>query len=141
MKPVAQTILTVPGGDCFRACIASIFELPIEALPNPQDPELAETPMGSAAGWWIEWQSWLAKRNLTMYTWEHTPGGWIPQGYALLAADSPRGPWLHSVVCHDGKIVWDPSPYREQGVGEWREWTVFGLLDPSKPIGLTEVPV
>jgi hypothetical protein len=34
MKRVNQSILTVPGGDCFRACVASIFELPLELVPH-----------------------------------------------------------------------------------------------------------
>jgi hypothetical protein len=34
MTPVFQSILTAPGGDCFRACVASIFELPLEVVPH-----------------------------------------------------------------------------------------------------------
>ena len=34
MKPVDQTDWTPKTGDCFRACVASIFELPIESVPN-----------------------------------------------------------------------------------------------------------
>lgn len=34
MKPVYQTEFGTKLGDCFRACVASIFELPIEDIPN-----------------------------------------------------------------------------------------------------------
>lgn len=34
MKPVDQTIVSKGKGDCMRACIASLLELPIEAVPN-----------------------------------------------------------------------------------------------------------
>lgn len=36
MKPVDQTLMLERGepGDCYRACIASIFELPIEDVPH-----------------------------------------------------------------------------------------------------------
>lgn len=36
MSPVMQTILPGEGavGDCFRACVASIMELPIESVPH-----------------------------------------------------------------------------------------------------------
>ena len=34
MHYVQQTIKGTEGGDCLRACVASILELPIEAVPN-----------------------------------------------------------------------------------------------------------
>lgn len=34
MKPVFQTIVDKVNGDCTRACLASILELPIDAVPN-----------------------------------------------------------------------------------------------------------
>jgi len=34
MIPVYQTIFTAETGDCYRACVASILEVPIETLPN-----------------------------------------------------------------------------------------------------------
>lgn len=34
MKPVYQTIITKKDGDCTRACIASLLELPIDAVPH-----------------------------------------------------------------------------------------------------------
>lgn len=130
MKPVEQTILAPPHGDCFRACIASLLELPIEEVPNFGQEE------GEPAGEWFQkWQRWLAPRQLILYTWDIEKGGFTPPGYALLGADSPRGDWLHSVVCLDGQIVWDPHPGRADGVGKWRDWTVFGILDPARVTG------
>ncbi len=34
MKPVNQTKMTPPEGDCFAACITSILELPLNEVPN-----------------------------------------------------------------------------------------------------------
>lgn len=34
MKPIYQTIVDIKSGDCIRACVASILELPIDAVPN-----------------------------------------------------------------------------------------------------------
>ena len=34
MIPVYQTIFTAETGDCYRACVASILEVPIKTLPN-----------------------------------------------------------------------------------------------------------
>ncbi len=127
MKPVEQSILKPPDGDCFAACMASLLELPLEAVPNFTSPD-----------WYQHWQEWLEPFNLTLLTFTIPDGGcaWLPSGYALLCAESPRGPWDHSVVCLDGKVVWDPNPQREQGLGKWKEWTLIAVLDPSRPIGV-----
>ena len=34
MIPVYQTIVSIEDGDCTRACLASILDLPIDAVPN-----------------------------------------------------------------------------------------------------------
>jgi hypothetical protein len=128
MKPVEQTYLTYPDGNCFAACVASVLELPLEAVPDFK-----------GEGWLDRWQEWLAKHNLTFVNFHIDPADeWRPPGYSLLAADSPRGAWLHSVVCHNGTIVFDPHPERHMGVGKWQEWTVFVVLDPSKPVRITQ---
>jgi hypothetical protein len=124
MRPLEQTILAPPDGNCFAACVASVLEMPLDDVPNfvGQD-------------WFQQWQVWLAKRNLQLLTFTIGPyDEWRPSGYALLGAQSPRGDFLHSVVCRDGKIVWDPHPQRDMGVGEWRDWTIFAVLDPARPI-------
>lgn len=35
MIPVMQSCMLSPGGDCFAACLASILELPLSAIPKP----------------------------------------------------------------------------------------------------------
>ncbi len=126
MIPIEQTICTAPGGNCFAACVASILELLLEEVPNFQSPD-----------WLEEWQKWLRPRNLGLLHFGHRldPDAFIPRGYAILGADSPRGDWLHAVVTYDGAICWDPSPDRINPVGTWRDWTVFHVLDPTKPVG------
>jgi len=126
MIEVEQTTFAPPHGDCLAACIASILELPLADVPN----------LGCSTEWWQDTRDWLKPRNLDWLNWEHGPGAVVPRGYSILGADSPRGPWLHAVVCFDGAIVWDPSPDREQGVGTWRDWTVFVVLDPARPVAI-----
>lgn len=41
MTPVFQTIVDSVRGDCERACVASILDLPIEEVPNFRDPGIA----------------------------------------------------------------------------------------------------
>lgn len=55
MKPVYQKIIDVGKGDCFAACLASLLELPLEAVPNFRAIE-TENPRGDnmtklACGW------------------------------------------------------------------------------------------
>lgn len=115
MIPVEQ----IRPDDCFSACVASILELPIDAVgyfPHA----------GSPAEWTNNWVHWLDERGFDLY------GGIIkadrsypdplPRGYWILSAASPRTDVNHAVVCLDDKIVWDPHPQREMGVGEWRSW-------------------
>jgi len=34
MKPVYQKVVDAVKGDCWRCCIASIFELDVDSVPN-----------------------------------------------------------------------------------------------------------
>lgn len=57
MKPVDQTIFPIGDegrGDCFRACVASIFELPIEKVPD----------FCAKRNWEEHLEEWLAHRRM-----------------------------------------------------------------------------
>lgn len=100
MKPVYQTITTVPGGNCFAACVASILEVGLLAVPNFQ-----------GADWHARWQAWLAHYNAQFLTVAHDPQHPI-RGYAVGIIASPRGDFMHAVVQKDGTTVHDPYPVR-----------------------------
>ena len=121
MKPVTQTIFTAPGGDCMAACVASILDLPLDAVPNPQ---------GEDSAWFLEWVAFLAPYNLSILTFLDG-GDWIPRGYSILCGKSPRGDWNHAVVCFDGEMVHDPHP-SGAGVESRVDWTVFITIDPAR---------
>lgn len=130
MIPVEQVHTAPPDGDCMRACLASILELPLEDVPNYH---------GST--WAMRYQEWLNARNLMMLTWAHSDGqdgqdAVTETGYAILCAKSPRGDYNHAVVTYAGEIVWDPSPHRDDGIGSYVEWTILVPLDPAKLIGV-----
>ncbi|HXE63252.1 MAG TPA: hypothetical protein VN519_06900 [Bryobacteraceae bacterium] len=127
MIPVEQTRTEIGFGNCWQACLASIFEVP-----------LSEVPDWNAHGekyWGDEYDRWLAERNLCMMEiavgHEETTVRTFP-GYYIMAARSPRFSGTHAVVCHQGKIVWDPHPLREMGVGDAVDYTFFCPLDPAK---------
>lgn len=121
MKPVKQTqFRPEPGhddtGNCFAACVATIFELPLKDVPN-----FVRYPD------WVErLEAWCEDRGyypVEPYTW--LP----PKGYAIVTAKSPRGPFGHSVVYFNGKLAHDPHP---DGGGV--------ILEPWKTADGTEHP-
>lgn len=104
MKPVFQT-QTGKAGNCFSACLASIFEVDIAEVPNffevSDDDE----------GWWAVVRDWLRPRGfgvmfLQLNDPEHLKGF---TGYFIVAGLSTRGIY-HAVVYKDGVLVHDPHP-------------------------------
>jgi hypothetical protein len=79
-------------GDCLRACVASILELPIEAVPLVTN-IAAFYP-------WLKARGKMFSR-LVLHGQLHVAG--VPSLNAL-------GRW-HVVVAQDGFVMWDPSPY------------------------------
>lgn len=131
MRPVEQTILTPPDGNCFAACVASILELPIDAVPNFRS---------SGNGWWHEWQEWLAPKNLALLGWDSDDLGDEKvradtlRGYSICTVryELPSGGLNHSVVALNGVIVWNPHPLRDTREHDSiHDWMVFRVLDPA----------
>jgi hypothetical protein len=93
-------------GNCFEACLASIFDL-----------ELSEIPLFKSVGWFPEFYNWL---RVGGYEFQGTlkPEDVLSydkgiDGYFIVAGESPRGRHIkggHAVVFKDGKIVHDPHP-------------------------------
>lgn len=139
MKPVAQTLLKPPDGDCFAACVASILELPLATIPNIAP--LQGTEDGRDEGWQII-QRYLAGFGLALNhidqdqfsglpEWNsrpYIPGWWI----ATHELDGVG----HATVWENDVMVWNPFPGRHDDVelGElvMAEW--FVALDPAKVV-------
>ena len=105
MKPVFQTILAPPRGNCLQACIASILELPLEAVPNFMEVD--------GDGWEKVYQDFLETKGLQVLYLDIDgikKYGWSPRGYHLIQGKSPRGDWDHVCVGFRGEIVHDPHP-------------------------------
>jgi hypothetical protein len=120
-------------GDCYRACIASIIEVPTTHVPHPGTNGERE--------WYDQMKfmdRWLAERgywtfglkvnavDLPMYQ-EHTVG------YYILGGKSPRAP--HFVVALRDKIVHDPHPEGGGLVADaddtWNlQFVCYGALKP-----------
>ena len=117
-------------GDCMRACLASIFEIPLEDAPDF---------VGHIAGggWFFILQKWLNARNLSLLLLPAKPKD-VPMGYAMVAVLShnlPNPQDGHMVVVHDGLLVHDPNPanaQRPQDDYTVTELWAFTSVDPSK---------
>lgn len=132
MIPVDQQFLHDPAngqeGDCFRACIASILELPIEDVPH-----FAQLTGGRSEDFWNMAYDWLEDRG---YGYVHSTmlnGPIFSKGsYHLLSGPSPRGIGWHCVVALCGKIVHDPHPSRAGLAGTQKEWLSAYLVEGEK---------
>jgi hypothetical protein len=110
MIPIVQS-RTGEDGTCFRACVASILEVPEGAVPD----------FGASGGddaWWRDIQDWLGGAG---YSYRRAPvGGARPVGWSTIEGISPRG-GMHACVAKDGELVHDPHP--QDGTGR-------GLVEP-----------
>lgn len=138
MKPVPQTILAPPTGNCHAACIASILELPIDRVPSmyegADDPLLYDRDKA-----WRRQRSWLKAMGLGLFHIERKDDspedwpGWTPSGFWIASHEVVLGRAGHSTVWKGGRCVWDPwpdaDPEVERGTLVVVEW--FEALDPA----------
>lgn len=113
MTPIFQDKFFKPGvgadgqrGNCFSACIASLLDLPLKAVPN-----FVEIDVLGGPNWW-----WLADKYLGLlgYTIVEVSPRNPPSGYYMMGGISPRSTddcvVHHAVIGKDGEIVHDPMP-------------------------------
>lgn len=127
MRPVDQTIFvndprSIPG-DCLRACVASLWDLPLEAVPH----------FALYRDWRTALIGWLDDRGAIMrLVWTDRAGDVSPRwpGQPLLAfGRSPRGV-SHAVVWLD-RVLHDPHPSRDGFEGE--PYEVYDILPAPEP--------
>lgn len=129
MIPIDQTIIDKDNGNCWAACFASIFELPLDSVPNIHTNE-----------WTFVVDRYLTPANLSMV---RVPfGSAVPCGYSILGVPSAMFEGVyHAVVAFDGNVVHDPNPQargrtQNEYVKGARHYWVFHPRDPSRPICL-----
>jgi hypothetical protein len=146
--PVVQSVVGDgrdgrPMGDCFRACVASIFELPLDEVPH-----FVEGP-----SWWRDFGRWVAEvlpgvrpcnttyrkpegegaaRRLVFdkspdYPKESRPGYWI----GCVMSENFGDDATHAVVMLDGEVAHDPSPHPRRTPYEFVGGTWFAAADPA----------
>jgi len=127
MQPIYQTIHEPLNGNCFQACVASIFELPLDAVPHfmencaghkwtqeQWDAVLKFAEDHGRRAFWVDWPEepefckMLAESDL----------------HYIAIGKSKAGDWGHCVVMHKGKLAHDPS--RSFGLDS-EPWTYVGF--------------
>jgi hypothetical protein len=133
VKPVYQTIDDAFDGNCFSACVASIFEVALDSVPSFE---------GEDGEWAFAWNDWLRQYNLGMMTVEPR-GPWEEHIHGFRIGIAPTGKGhSHAVVFEGMAFRHDPMPdgctyEREQIEG----WAVFYVLDPAAPHGIPDTGV
>jgi len=128
MTPVTQEFLHKPEigqyGDCQRAVIASLLDLPIEKVPH-----FLQDANGDSNQYWQNLQKFLLGRGFVWLTvnareWAfHGVNGEDTKIYHEIAGPSPRcGGVSHAVVGCNGKIVFDPHPTALGLIGDMKDW-------------------
>ena len=136
MIPVDQTVFTVPGGNCFSACVASLLELPLSEVPY----FMGDAPIEEPYDWFQGFLEWL--RPLGWWAMcLNLDNEWRPDGLCILSGKSPRGDFSHSVVArgrggthfeikgHPLVVEHDPHPSRE-GIETQDDVVVLVPIDP-----------
>ena len=126
MTPVDQEFTSQPEigqfGDCARACIASLLDLPIAEVPH-----FLQVANGDATGFWEGIQTFCRKHGYALMSVPARAGqnffGDDGDVYHKISGPSPRGNGLwHAVVGRNGEIVFDPHPSRAGLAGDPSDW-------------------
>lgn len=114
MEPVYQTIIDKENGNCMAACIASLLELPLEAVPNFSERE----------DWFNYVDEFLEQFDLEWLQLKYSRSTeLLLRGYYILSGDSPNFDGVdHVVIGHNGEVVHDPNP-------DGKEMTEFSTIE------------
>jgi hypothetical protein len=150
MKP-QRCLVGGKDGDCFRACIATICEVPASEVPN------FGALAGDIDGTARLAREWLRPRGYSLFA-TYCSAGWaLDKVLSTYSADNPGVPIIlagvpqtnndetHAVVALNGEIVWDPSgaglsgpwPCRcnpECGLGWWWIYVVAAFPCPMEKL-------
>ena len=123
MRPVDQTRFG-ENGNCTTACIASLLEMPIDAVPEfGEDSDNAKL------------NAWLRPFGLYAVTLsgpqEANGVPWYPTGYHMLGGQTIDGP--HHVIAFGSAIVHDPNPSpNHAGLVTREDCTILVPFDPAR---------
>lgn len=126
-----QSIFDFEKGDCMRACVASLFELPLEKVPNFwDDVELSATPEKQSWQWTESMRNWSIQYGIVPLTFRYNKKSDLAKilkdVYVIASGESPRNKNSdHAVIMLNGQIIHDPHPEQTGILGGFQEITVF----------------
>lgn len=135
MTPVKQEFIHKPEigqyGDCQRAVIASLMDLPMSEVPH-----FLRDAKGEPSAFWEGLQKFLKTHGCAYFTVPARCGaafyGLDDGVYHEISGPSPRGNGVfHAVVGLDGQVVFDPHPDGTGLAGDPAEWTFSYLVKTS----------
>jgi hypothetical protein len=124
VTPQDQEFVNIEGkqyGDCMRACVASLLDMPIAQVPH-----FLRDASGDPQQFWENVMPFAESRG-----WDYLCGftAHLPDlaadldGYHVIGGPSPRGGGLlHAVVGRYGAIVFDPHPSKAGLLGTPADW-------------------
>lgn len=117
MKPVYQTRFGKTDGNCLAACLASIFEVHIDSIPD----------FGTTDSWYDKFKNYMVETFDLQPADSRVAGlnGWKPRGYHLISGRSPRYDCDHSIVGLSGKPIHDPFPDGDCELESYDNYTIF----------------
>ncbi len=115
-------------GNCFSACLASLFAMKIDDVPNFFHIAYDE----SAEAWWKAVRGWLKDKGYGVMSLSPVNTDILSQydGIFIVSGKSCRG-IEHAVLYQHGKIIHDPHPSK-CGVESIECVDLLYPLDPSK---------
>lgn len=122
-----QLIVDSIKGDCFRACVTSVLEIPnLPSLPNCDDPE-----------WFLKWDRILRTFGVAL---RYEAKACWRSGYWIASVKSKNYKEVtHAIVMNGLRVAFDPSTKRRYHVGYSllgkdvvNGGHYFEILDPSK---------
>lgn len=129
MKQIEQTVFDDNLGDCLRACVASIFEFPIEDMPN-----FWEQTQDSLRFWKLvnDWLSENYGRKCIVIAVDEDNMFFISGLVCVAIGSTSRSSEQHAVVWCDG-VLYDPHPSKIGITGEPSSYAVFVPVGVKSP--------
>lgn len=108
MKKYNQKIVDNNIGDCFRACMATLLQLPPEVLPNDFSP-----------AWHRNWQNYLEQFGLSLsYSNRSDQPIWLWQPWIASVPSLNYKNTTHAILMHQsGVVLHDPSTKKKYKTG------------------------
>ena len=117
MKPVYQTNFSIPGGNCFQASVASIFEMPLAEVPD-------FCSLYDDLAWWDAFCLFCLRFGLYPINIGPDAGIRFEELGFYLALGKTKYGHDHAVVYANGQLVHDPIP-GGQGLVEIESYILF----------------